>query len=98
MSDDKGGDLSRPWLELELEDDLDEEREQEIDDRRLPTELHTLFARRTKNTIDRQRYFDELIRLQSELVKLQDWVTYKGLKVVVLCPPSAPMRQDWGID
>jgi polyphosphate kinase 2 (PPK2 family) len=29
-------------------------------------------------------YFRELIRLQSELVKLQDWVMSNGLKVVVL--------------
>jgi polyphosphate kinase len=34
--------------------------------------------------MDRQRYFAELLRLQSELIKLQDWVAYKGLKLVVL--------------
>lgn len=74
----------RTWLEVELEDDLDEEREQEVDDRRLPAELRELLSRRTKNTVDRQLYFTELMRLQSELVKLQDWVSHKGLKMVVL--------------
>jgi polyphosphate kinase len=71
-------------VELELEDDVDEEREQEIDDRRLPEEMRELLARRRRASMDRQRYFAELLRLQSELIKLQDWVAYKGLKLVVL--------------
>jgi polyphosphate kinase len=77
-------DPMRPWLELELEDDHDEELEREVDDRRLPSELRDLLADHKRNSIDRQVYFSELIRLQSELVKLQDWVAFKGLKLVVL--------------
>src|SRR5215470_11901215 len=84
MSNEKDGASSRPWLGLELEDDLDEEREQEIDDRRLPAELRGLVEKRKKSTIDRHHYFSELLRLQGELVKLQDWVAYKRLKLVVL--------------
>jgi polyphosphate kinase len=72
------------WLELELEDDFDEELEQEIDDDRMPAELRRLLKDQTKSTIDRGLYFRELLRLQSELVKLQDWVVHKRLKVVVL--------------
>jgi len=34
--------------------------------------------------INKKRYEDELFKLQLELVKLQAWVTHKGLKVVVL--------------
>ena len=34
--------------------------------------------------IDRRLYFRELLRLQGELVKLQDWVVSQKLKVVVL--------------
>ncbi|MEY3096267.1 MAG: polyphosphate kinase 2, partial [Pseudomonadota bacterium] len=34
--------------------------------------------------IDRRTYFLELFRLQGELVKLQDWVIHKGLKLVVI--------------
>ena len=79
-----GAACGRPWVELELEDDVDEEREQEIDDRRLPEEMRELLARRRRASMDRQRYFAELLRLQSELIKLQDWVAYKGLKLVVL--------------
>ncbi len=81
MSEDKN---ERSWLELELEDDHDEEAEQEVDDRRLPPELRDLLATHKRTSIDRNVYFSELMRLQSELVKLQDWVAYKGLKLVVL--------------
>lgn len=72
------------WLELELEDDFDEELEQEIDDDRMPAELRRLLKDHKKSTIDRGVYFRELLRLQGELVNLQDWVVHKGLKVVVL--------------
>ena len=74
----------RSWLEVELEDDFDEEFEQEIDDRRIPPELKALLARHKTERLDRRFYFDELLRLQAELVKMQDWVAHKGLKVVVL--------------
>jgi polyphosphate kinase len=72
------------WLKLELEDDFDEELEQEIDDSRMPAELRQLLQHHEKSTIDRGLYFRELLRLQGELIKLQDWVVHKGLKLVVL--------------
>jgi polyphosphate kinase len=84
MGDERGDAMSRSWLEIELEDDLDEELEQEIDESRLPPDLRGLLARRRKSTIDRRFYFSELLRLQSELVKLQDWIAHKKLKLVVL--------------
>jgi polyphosphate kinase len=72
------------WLQLELEDDFDEELEQEIDDARVPAELRGLQEARKQSAIPRGVYFRELLRLQSELVKLQDWVVHEGMKVVVL--------------
>jgi polyphosphate kinase len=36
------------------------------------------------STLDRHVYFKELLRLQKELIKLQDWVIYKKLKLMVL--------------
>lgn len=75
---------TKSWLDLELEDDFDEELEQEIDDSRVPAALRELQLVHKKSTIDRTFYFRELLRLQSELVKLQDWVMHHGLKVVVL--------------
>jgi polyphosphate kinase len=74
----------KSWLHLELEDDFDEELEQEIDDSRIPAELRALEQAHKKSAIDRGVYFRELLRLQSELVKWQDWVMHTGRKVVVL--------------
>ena len=74
----------KSWLDLELEDDFDEELEHEIDDTRLPQALRAMLHRRRKSTLARALYFRELIRLQGELLKLQEWVAHKGLKVVVL--------------
>jgi polyphosphate kinase len=72
------------WLEIELADDMDEELEQAIDDARFPPELRALLEKHQKSTLDRHTYFKQLLRLQGELVKLQDWVHYRGLKMVVL--------------
>jgi polyphosphate kinase len=74
----------KSWLQLAIEDDLDEELEQEIDDTRIPPELRTLLQQRQKSTIDRRLYFNELLRLQGELVKLQDWLQHHRKKVVVV--------------
>jgi len=74
----------KSWLQLAIEDDLDEELEQEIDDTRFPPELRMLLQQRQKSTIDRKLYFNELLRLQGELVKLQDWLLHHRKKVVVV--------------
>ncbi|MHC2738543.1 polyphosphate kinase 2 (PPK2 family) [Bradyrhizobium liaoningense] len=66
----------------EMADDLDEELEMELDDARLDELLDE--AGTLKPTVDRRLYFRELLRLQGELVKLQDWVQSEKKKVVVL--------------
>ena len=67
--------------EEELQDSIEEELELEFDDER----LDALVARTTADhDVDRHHYFRELLRLQTELVKLQDWVVQNRLKVVVL--------------
>jgi polyphosphate kinase 2 len=63
----------------EIMDGLDEELELEIDDYRLG-----LTGPDGEKKEERQKYFKELLRLQGELVKLQNWVQHKKLKVVVL--------------
>jgi len=76
-------------LRNELADSIEEELELEIDD--------DMLGRTTRfgggslgddagqiDSSERQRYFRELLRLQGELVKLQDWVVSQRLKVVVL--------------
>ncbi len=65
-------------IHQEIMDSLDEELEIEIDDDRLEEKSSD------KAKVDRKKYFKELLRLQGELVKLQDWVQFKKLKVVVL--------------
>ena len=37
-----------------------------------------------KGKVGKTKYIDELVRLQFELIKLQDWVQREGLKVVVI--------------
>src|SRR3954452_13974011 len=37
-----------------------------------------------KASLKRKQYEKELRRLQAELCKLQDWVKYKGLRVIVV--------------
>jgi polyphosphate kinase len=68
----------------ELVDSFDEELEMEIDDDRLARLLTEIADHPEQKTIDRRFYFQELLRLQCELVKLQDWVVHQKLKVVVI--------------
>ena len=71
-------------VRAEMLDSFDEELEMEIDDERLAHLLADASTQPEPDTIGRQTYFRELFRLQGELVKLQDWVVHKKLKVVVL--------------
>ncbi len=79
---DKKSDLDRR-IDAEIADSFDEELEMEIDDDRLAKVLQGL-SEKPEAALDRHVYFEELFRLQRELVKLQDWVVDKGLKIVVL--------------
>lgn len=70
-------------LQADILDSLDEELEMELDDQRLDG-LADLLDVPGDHGVDRRTYFRELLRLQGELVKLQDWVVQHKLKVVVL--------------
>ena len=67
-----------------IADDFDEELEMQLEDDRLDELVAEGLGPSAGDSIDRKVYFRELFRLQHELVKLQDWVAYKKLKVVVL--------------
>ena len=71
-------------LHDELIDAVDEELELEIDDSRLASLLEHTGHKAPLETLDRHTYFKELLRLQKELVKLQDWVVHEKLKLMVL--------------
>lgn len=69
----------RSRLREEVLDDIDEEIELELDDSRLGSD-------KDHGTPDSRRtYFRELLRLQGELVKLQDWIKETGHRLVVIC-------------
>jgi polyphosphate kinase 2 len=71
-------------IAAEIADSFDEELEMEIDDGRLAALLDGMAEAPAAAELDRRVYFQELFRLQRELVKLQDWVVNRRLKVVVL--------------
>ena len=72
-------------VHAEMLDSFDEELEMEIDDDRMNELVAEAMTPASDSTdLGRNFYFKELFRLQGELVKLQDWVVNKKLKVVVL--------------
>jgi len=70
-------------VNAEIQDNLDEDLELELEDSDLADILegHELPE---KGAFPRRLYFTELLRLQRELIKLQDWVVAKKLKLVVI--------------
>ena len=66
-------------LSRDLIDGYDEELELEIEDRGLEGQVIT-----DEDKQARHSYFQNLFRLQSELIKLQDWVVATRQKVVIL--------------
>jgi len=79
---DSGFDMDR--IKDEIADSFDEELEMEIDESRLEEMFADLSDHPEREQLARRTYFRELFRLQHELVRLQDWVVHKGLKVVVI--------------
>ena len=83
-------DRQRPVSELqkrvntEIQDSLDEDIELELEDEELADLLSGSEPLQTNDSLPRRLYFKELLRLQRELIKLQDWVVAKRLKMVVL--------------
>lgn len=65
----------------EFYDSYDEELEMELDDLRFNDSGE---PQAEDNKAFRRRYFRELLHLQGELVKLQDWVMRTGHRVVIL--------------
>jgi polyphosphate kinase len=84
MSATKDGSASsmRHRMKAEIQDNLDEDLELELED----SDLDDIFVdhHEPPGTFPRHLYFKELLRLQRELIKLQDWVVAKKLKLVVI--------------
>lgn len=84
MTADSDDSLGKTWVDAELEDSFDEELEMEIDDERVRRELYAITSARQEPSIARRTYFRELLRLQAELVRLQDWVAHTKFKLLVI--------------
>ena len=82
---DRKEDKHTTWIEAELEETLDELFEAEFNQPTLTAELRKLYEEKHPDMLDRRTYYRNLLRLQVELIKLQDWVQHTGAKVLILC-------------
>jgi len=71
-------------LREDLLDSYDEELEMELEERNMEELQAHGKPRSNEERLARRTYFQELFRLQGELVKLQDWVVAQKHKVVIL--------------
>jgi len=74
----------KDWLEAELADTLDEDYELELSEPALSLEIAKIYKASHPPSIERHEYFRQLLTLQSELIKLQSWVSHTKSKVVVV--------------
>ncbi len=77
-------DHSKDWLEAELEAELDEDYELDLDDAVLSKTVREIYDRAHPPSLPRREYLHQLLSLQAELIKLQDWVIHHKKKVVVV--------------
>ena len=86
MSETKDGSASvmQQRVNAEIQDNLDEDLELELEDSELADLLAEGHELPEQGAFPRRLYFGELLRLQRELIKLQDWVVAKKLKLVVV--------------
>ena len=73
------------WLEAELNETYDEMFEAEFSEPMLPDEFWKIYKGERPDTLEKRSYFRNLLRLQMELIKLQDWVENTGSKVLIIC-------------
>ena len=72
-------------IQNDIADSFDEELELELDDHDFsPETAQSTGPRSEAEKIARRTYVRELFRLQTELIKLQDWVVHTGHKVVIV--------------
>ena len=76
---------SAGWLDSDLDDTLDELFESEFSAPMLTEELREIYKSKHPDMLDRRTYYRNLLRLQSELIKLQYWVEQTGAKVLIIC-------------
>ena len=81
----ESNDRPRDWLDTELDETLEEMFELEFNEPMMNDDIRRAYKERNPDSLDNRTYFRNLLRLQSELIKLQDWVEHTGAKVLVIC-------------
>ncbi|MBT4566948.1 MAG: polyphosphate kinase 2 [Marinovum sp.] len=81
----KDSPTSESWLSAEMEETLDDLFENEFSEPMLSDELRKVYKEKQPSDLDRRTYYENLLRLQIELIKLQDWVEATGSKVLIIC-------------
>ena len=78
-------DRLREWMDLEFEETLDDLLEAEFNEPMLSEEVRKLYNKQHLDRLEGRIYYPNLLRLQAELIKLQDWVEAEGAKVLIIC-------------
>jgi len=78
-------DRLRDWMQLELEETLDDLLEAEFNEPMLSEEVRKLYKQQHPDSLDGAVYYPNLLRLQAELIKLQDWVVEENAKILIIC-------------
>ena len=81
----ESNDRPRDWLDTELDETLEEMFELEFSEPMMDDDIRRAYKERNQDSLDNRTYFRNLLRLQTELIKLQDWVEHTGAKVLVIC-------------
>lgn len=76
---------SLDWLQAELDETLDDMFEMEFNEPMLSQEIRKIYKRQHPDMLDNRIYYTNLLRLQSELIKLQYWVEKTNAKVLIIC-------------
>ena len=76
---------SESGLSAEMEETLDDLFENEFSEPMLSDELRKVYKEKQPSDLGRRTYYENLLRLQIELIKLQDWVETTGSKVLIIC-------------
>ena len=80
----------KDWLDAELADTLDEDYELELSEPALREEIRKIYNKAHPPTIERTQYFRQLLMLQAELIKMQDWVQHTKAKIIVIFEGAMP--------
>ncbi len=81
----ESNDRPRDWLDRELDETLQDMFELEFSEPMMDDDIRRAYKERNPDSLDNRTYFRNLLRLQTELIKLQDWVEHTGAKVLVIC-------------